>query len=303
MCRDAGLVKYILHKVKIEEITKNSYAFIHYTGKRELALPKNLPVNLFIFNCRPNLEESITGIITSIHSGEDLPEEVYDSQFKIANVPFKKRMQIALRRVVEIYGADEMFEYAVEETQKEVFRQHSKVGSDSYDDAEEGNSGRYPDDTVSLAGLDAMIAEFCGGIGQYSPEDLEEVFGLIASGESDYIDREEYDAFLLTLTNKKSKRLSTTSIELAATLDRVLMKSNLTKAMHGLGSHKKSYGRRGSMQESVDLLKTMIAQSGDKDFIKDWSLFYCGGSNAIKKSLKDTSKKYGLSFAVEKFDW
>ena len=102
MCRDAGLIEYILHKVKIEELTKNSYAFIYYTGKRELALPKNLPVNVFIFNCRPKLEQSITGIITSIHSGEDLPEELYDSQLKIANVPFKKRMQIALHRVVEI---------------------------------------------------------------------------------------------------------------------------------------------------------------------------------------------------------
>jgi len=106
MCRDAGLVEYILHKVNIEEITKNSYAFIYYTGKRELALPKNLPVNLFIFNTRPKLEESITGIITSIQSGDDLPEELYESQAKIANVPFKKRMQVALLRVLDIYGAE-----------------------------------------------------------------------------------------------------------------------------------------------------------------------------------------------------
>ena len=272
MCRDPGLVEYVLHKMNIEEITKNSYAFIYYTGKRELALPKNLPVNVFIFNCRPKLEESVACIFASIQSGANLPKELYDSQLTIANVPFKNRMQIAMRRVVEIWGADKMFEYAVEQTQKDVL-QHSKVELDSYD-AETVPLKRaslyFPDDAVSCAGLDAMIKEFCGGIGAYSTADLAEVFDLITGGRTEFIGREEYDAFLLTLTNNNSDDHTTTSIELA---------------------------------ESVNLMKTMIAQSDDKDYIRDWTIFYCGGSNAIKKSLKDISKKYGFSFAVEKFDW
>ena len=76
MCRDPGLVEYILHKVEINAVTKNSYALIFYTGKRELVLPKNLPINIFIFQSRPKLEQTISGIVAAIHSGDGLPEEL-----------------------------------------------------------------------------------------------------------------------------------------------------------------------------------------------------------------------------------
>mmetsp|Transcript_14399 Transcript_14399/g.21596 ORF Transcript_14399/g.21596 Transcript_14399/m.21596 type:complete len:514 (+) Transcript_14399:3-1544(+) len=315
MCREAGLIEYILHKVDIEALTKNSYAFIYYTGKRELALPKNLPVNLFIFTStsRPKLEETIAGIVTSIHSGEDLPEELYEAQLDIANVPFKKRMQVALTRVLQIYGADEMFAYAVEQTQKEVF-QHAKDESamDDYDPEAvplTGNPRRhsmlsFPEDAVSLEGLGAMIEEFCGGIGEYSSADLEEVFNLIDRYDTGFIDREDYDAFLVVLTKKESHRQSAKSKELATHIDRMLTKSLHTKSMHGLSVHKSNHlGRRCSLQETVNLMRSMINESDKKDVFHDWSIFYCGGSNVIKKNLKDIAKKYGLAFAVEKFDW
>lgn len=311
MCRDAGLVEYILHKVNIEEITKNSYAFIYYTGKRELALPKNLPVNLFIFNTRPKLEESIAGIITSIQSGDDLPEEVYESQVKIANVPFKKRMQVALLRVLEIYGADEMFELAVDQTQKEVYR-HCKADLDCKAELEAdqegvplaGNHRRHsilnlPEDVVSLKGLDAMIEEFCGGIGEYSCDDLKEVFDLIDRFDTGYIDREDFDAFLLVLTKKQNERSSAKSKELAAQISK-MMKSHHQKAMHGLTLHESN--RRSSLVDSLNVMQSMILKS-ERGFVQDWTIFYCGGSNGIKENLKDIAKKYGLAFAVEKFDW
>jgi len=307
MCREAGLIEYILHKVDIEALTKNSYAFIYYTGKRELALPKNLPVNLFIFTSRPKLEETITGIVTSIHSGEDLPEELYEAQLDIANVPFKKRMQVALTRVLQIYGADEMFAYAVEQTQKEVFR-HAKDESamDDYDPEAvplTGNPRRhamlsFPEDAVSLEGLGAMIAEFCGGIGEYSSADLEEVFNLIDRYDTGFIDREDYDAFLAFLTKKQSHRQST--IELASRMDRILTKSLHTKAAHTMSLDTFQSLHR---QKAMRFMKSMINESDKKDVFHDWSIFYCGGSNGIKKNLKDIAKKYGLVFTVEKFDW
>ena len=57
MCRDAGLIEYFLHKLDIFTVTKNSFALIYYTGKEVLVLPKNLPLNFFIFRYRPNLEQ------------------------------------------------------------------------------------------------------------------------------------------------------------------------------------------------------------------------------------------------------
>lgn len=76
MCRDPGLVEYFLHKVDIEAVTKNAFAFIFYTGKRDLVLPKHLPLNIFIFRSRPKLEETISGIVSAIETGEGLPEEM-----------------------------------------------------------------------------------------------------------------------------------------------------------------------------------------------------------------------------------
>jgi len=311
MCRDAGLVEYILHKVNIEEITKNSYAFIYYTGKRNLALPKHLPVNLFIFTCRPKLEESIAGIITSIQSGNDLPEVLYESQLKIANVPFKKRMQTALLRVLEIYGADKMFEYAVGETQKEEF-QHSKAElvADDHDPEAipfQGPARRLSiipltEDEVSLEGLDAMISEFCGGIGEYSCEDLKEMFDQIDRFGTGFIDREDFDEFLIELT-KKNERNSEQTKELASQIDKMMSKTRVQKSMHGL-KLQESYRRSTSLEDSLNVMQSMILKSESrKGFVQDWTIFYCGGSNGIKKNLKDIAKKYGLAFAVEKFDW
>ena len=57
MCRDAGLIEYFLHKLDIFTVTKNSFALIYYTGRQELVLPNNLPLNFFIFQYRPNLEQ------------------------------------------------------------------------------------------------------------------------------------------------------------------------------------------------------------------------------------------------------
>ena len=37
--------------------------------------------------------------------------------------------------------------------------------------------------------------------------------------------------------------------------------------------------------------------------LEEWSIFYCGGSNAIKKDLKKISVNYHVDLAVEKFDW
>jgi len=76
MCRDPGLIEYFLHKVDFPALTQNSFVIIFYTGKRELCLPKDLPITVLIFRQRPKLEETISGILAAIHSGEGLPEKM-----------------------------------------------------------------------------------------------------------------------------------------------------------------------------------------------------------------------------------
>ena len=188
-------------------ITRNSFALIFYTGQRELSLPKHLPVNIFIFRSRPNLEYTITGIVTAIHSGKGLPEEMYEKQEKIANAPFRKRVMIAMYRVTQIYDENEMFDFAVKETERAAERMQdvdleSGRFLDSDSDSEEYGSMRVnsqrssrlsllnpPHDAVSLLGFDAMISRFLGVIGEYSESDVEDIFHTIDRSITGFIDR------------------------------------------------------------------------------------------------------------------
>jgi len=163
-------------------------------------------------------------------------------------------------------------------------------------------NNNLPEGVVSLKGLDAMIEEFCGGIGEYSHDDLREVFNLIDRFDTGYIDREDFDAFLLVLTKTQNKRNSTKSKELASQIDKMMSaKSFAQRTMHGMS---RPYRRSTSatLEDSLNVMQSMILRS-EKGFVQDWTIFYCGGSDGIKKNLKDIAKKYGLAFAVEKFDW
>ena len=316
-CRDPGLVEYILHKFDVGAITKKSYAFIFYTGTRELALPKDLPMNVFVFNGRPHLEHTITGIVQTIHSGDGLPEEMYAAKEKISNAPFEKRMKTALRRVVEIYEKDEMFEYAVEETEKAAAQASSDLllGSDrtattvavSLDENDPEASplmispvDKVPQGEVSLKGLDSMIHEFLGGIGEYSRSDIETFFREIDSDGSGFIDRDEFDDFISMITSK-DMTASTRSLDLA--MERSLAMPRATG--HSVVSSVQSQQDNHLLgdESTIEYVHNLVKNSDIDNPLEDWSVFYCGGSNEIRSILKRVTKKYGVDYAVEKFDW
>jgi len=334
VCRDPGLIEYILHKIDISAITKNSYAFIFYTGQRELALPKHLPVNIFIFRSRPNLDNTITGIITAIHSGEGLPEEMYERQKKISNTPFRKRMMIAMNRVTQIYDENEMFAYAVTETEKAAERMQnidleSGGASDSDNDSEVRGGGKFnsqrssrlsvttpPEDTVSLLGFDAMISRFLGVIGEYSDSDIEELFHTMDKDRIGFIDRGEFRDFLMMLKrmnaanrNRRSSRELLSSMVALTDMEAALTSSMHNSARHltGVSSHhvNTSQGSLFGDTDTVEYMKNLMNdcfRTGEKP-LEDWSLFYCGGSAGIKQNLEDISKRYHIDLAVETFDW
>ncbi|KAK1735733.1 NADPH oxidase [Skeletonema marinoi] len=315
VCRDPGLVEYILHKFDIGAVTEKSYAFIFYTGTRELAMPKDLPANIFIFTGRPHLEHTITGIVTAIHSGHGLPEEIYEAQEKIASAPFDQRMKIALSRVVEIYNKDEMFEYAVEETEKAAAAAVSKaqvlesrngtVDTAPLDDSDPETApllfppDEVPEGQVSLIGLDSMIYEFLGGIGEYSRSDIEALFHEIDSDGSGFIDRDEFDDFIGMITTE-SRTLSNSQHELLSAMERSMdvRRSSIDSSVHR-STHNNILGNDTTIRYMQNLLKY---SEGDNP-LEDWSIFYCGGSNEIAQILREVTSKYNIDFAVEKFDW
>lgn len=325
-CRDPGLIEFILHKVDIGAITKNSFAFIFYTGKRELALPKNLPANVFIFRSRPDLENSITGIITAIHSGQGLPEELYEKQKKIANAPFRKRMMIAMTRVAKTYDENEMFAYAVQETAKAAERMQDidleygdflDTVSEEYGNMDSSClSPAVPEDQVSLLGLDAMISWFVGIIGEYSISDIEDIFDAIDTDRSEYIDRAEFSAFLRMAATGENNDDDDDMEERRSSEELLSSMVGLTDMEAALTTSMQNYSRGFSTHHSTACHSTVFGGSDTKEYVhklmnensgekplEEWSIFYCGGSNAIKKDLKRISMNYHIDLAVEKFDW
>ncbi len=265
---------------------------------------------MFIIRSRPNLENTITGIITAIHSGEGLPEELYEKQKKIANAPFSKRMMIAMARVRNIYDEDDMFAYAVKETENAAQRMQAM-------DLESGHMtsllDEVPEGHVSLSGLDAMISRFLGVIGEYSRSDIEDIFDTIDADGSKFIDREEFSAFLRLATCATVTDDTRSSTELLSTMVGLTdMEAALSTSMHNLSHHFTTnpsqhhgslFGGSNTIEYMDKLMNASPSSDSDEKPLEEWSMFYCGGSNAIVKDLKEISKRYDIDLAVEKFDW
>ena len=74
ICRDAGLIEHFVDNV---DFGTDNYVLIYYTGKsRPLALQRDPPPNVFIFTGRPDLHQTLSGIIYSISMSDGLPEEL-----------------------------------------------------------------------------------------------------------------------------------------------------------------------------------------------------------------------------------
>ena len=174
-----------------------------------------------------------------------------------------------------------------------------------------------PPGEISLEGLDATISSLLGGIGDYTIEDMKSLFEQVDADGSGYIDKAELDSFFDIALTKGGK-----DTELIDRIERGLTR----------GASVSSVGRRISNErQGVDSsnhsLRSSIATDArnyvDELFggyfamehvrelsndpgapLRDWSLFYCGGSSRIEKELKDTKKKYGIGdLAVERYNW
>ncbi|KAL7550023.1 hypothetical protein ACHAWF_015459 [Thalassiosira exigua] len=292
MCRDPGLIEYFLHKCDIEAVTRNSFLLVFYTGKRDLVLPEKLPRTFFIFRQRPKLEETISGIIAAIHSGEGLPEEMYQKQKDLANISFGDRIKIALHRVTLVYSKEEMFDAAVKFSQKLRKTQADKNLTASI--VEEGKAlldtdALDLDELVSLGGFEAMLLQFLGGVGEYSHEDLLEVFNTVDTDNSGNIDRKEFDVFLSFVTDGVVGDTPGSS-EIMPSKRFAIEASDRDGDIEGFGN-----------EETIDYMENLVVDPERP--LGDWSIFYCGAAAPVEKTLRGIEKKYNMKVAIEKFNW
>lgn len=309
MCRDAGLIEYFLHKIDIFTVTKNSFALIYYTGRQELVLPNNLPLNFFIFQYRPNLEQVISGIVAAIHSGDGLPEDIYEYQRAFASRPFNERIKIALSRVSNMYSEDEMFNYAVEATMSysvEASKFEATFTTLSDGDEEKAIKRAVSINTkineklVSVHGLEAMISAFLGGIGDYSQTDIKHLFKQCDTDDSGYIDRAEFAYFIfLSISNRDCYSPGWESKPMSKSFS--LTKRRVVTDSEEHTSTIRIVDRMIGDECTMRYMKKMV---NDIDRpLDDWSMFYCGNSTPIVKCLRDIEKKYHVGLGIEKFDW
>ena len=161
-----------------------------------------------------------------------------------------------------------------------------------------------PEGQVSLKGLDSMIYEFLGGIGEYSRSDIEEFFHEIDSDGSGFIDREEFDNFIGMITTERNLSIhSISQRELVGAMEKSQMRrrSKITSSDHHSMHHTSSHLLGDSY--TVYYMCNLLNNSEGDNPLEDWSIFYCGGSSKMKDDLKAISKKYTIDLSDEKFDW
>lgn len=173
----------------------------------------------------------------------------------------------------------------------------------SYED-ETSPFSRPLEHVVSVNGLEAMICSFLGGIGEYSRGDIEDLFKLVDTDESGYIDKDEFDHFLDLATGEKHCDDATTRRANIA-LDRSLHKCASGSRRLSLDSQLSSVlSNKESIIGDASTIKYMEGLVSYKDRpLDDWSMFYCGASTPIEKNLRGIEKKYRMSLGIEKFDW
>jgi hypothetical protein len=279
ICRDAGLVEHFLQNV---EFGSDGYTLIYYTGKRSLILRDDLPPNVFMFNGRPNLERTISGIISSIATGEGLPEEL--SKKVLTRTPAEMRSKLLLEKALSIYKIDQLFDYTVK-------------ASNHY------NEGLEPlVETVNYQGVLSTMRHLLGSDDcELVTDQITQNFEKVDTDGYCRLDRDEFEAFLNLMQRgscaSDAEDCMSNSMQ---NVKRGLERMNTCRDMFESGRKTSDSGSQFGKDE-FGIKRHLL---GDGKFAaKNWNMLYCGGSQPVLDQLKAYKRKFGIGLSVEKFDW
>lgn len=265
ICRDAGLVEHFLQNV---EFGSDGYSLIYYTGKRSIILPeKKLPSNVFLFNGRPNLERTISGIIHSICSGEGLPEEL--SKKVVTKTPADMRAKLLVERALSLYTVDQLFDYSLK-------------ASNYYNESQEPLTNEINYQGV-LSTMRHLLANDC------NVDSITKIFERVDVDGNCRLNRVEFGDFMHLL-------LQGNCTEEIQTVKRGLEKMSTARDLF------QSQKMNPSSKDEFGIRQHLHSEDG-KFSAKNWSMLYCGGSAPVLSQLQDYKKKFGINLSVEKFDW
>ena len=142
---------------------------------------------------------------------------------------------------------------------------------------------------------------FLGGIGEYSKTDLDNLFKLVDTDESGFIDKDEFDTFMDYAINGKQHCDDDTALQVRQVLQR---SSKVRRMTIDSSLHSTLFTPTEEMIGDKRTIQYMEGLINDAERpLDDWSVFYCGGSTPVEKTLKGIRKKYNIGLGVEKFDW
>ncbi len=265
ICRDAGLVEHFLQNV---EFGSDGYSLIYYTGKRSIILPeKKLPSNVFLFNGRPNLERTISGIIHSIVSGEGLPEEL--SKKVITKTPAEMRTKLLVEKALSVYSVDQLFDYTLK-------------ASNYYNENQEPLTNQINYQGV-LSTMRHLLEKDC------KVDTITRIFEQVDADGDCRLNQVEFEDFMnLMLEGNSNEEVQT-------------VKRGLEKMSTARGMFQSMQKETSSSKDDFGIKKHLCGDG--KYAAKNWSMLYCGGSAPVLSQLKDYKNKFGINLSVEKFDW
>lgn len=267
------MVEHFLQNV---EFGNDGYTLIYYTGKeRPLVLKDDLPPNMFIFDRRPNLERTISGIIASIATGEDLPEELQRRKF-VTRTPAALRSRLLLQKALSIYTMEQLFDYTLKASNYRHEGPEPLVSAVSYQGVLSTMKHLLGDDITVIA------------------DKVTKNFEKIDTDGDRHIDLNEFEAFvkLMVAGEIDKENVCVASVERGV------------QQMSRLGSMFEASKDQANIDPGIDEFGIRRHLQGDGKFqARNWNMLYCGGSQPVVDQLKTFKHKFGIGLSIEKFDW
>ena len=282
MCRQAELIEFMLPSLDdVGREDSNEVALIYYTGSRPLLIDRDLPPNLTIYQGRPDLPRLIDAMTAST-STDAKPQQIHfklnDANFKlkrIARTPKSERAKVLLARALETYTEEQLFQFAVDSSS------HLTCGILGL-----GSSRK----SVDYIGIKSLLTQLTKESYQYISAQVSEGFDRHAMGNR--MSRNEFNLFISDLVSSESGN----DIEMAAPRRFSPRRSGAMKWI-------RESQARSDLFNSNDEAPTLLPGEKAGTASEVWGMFYCGGSKAVSREIKEIGERTGIPVVFEKFDW
>lgn len=276
ICKDPGLVEYVLTEELFSSWSSSSnsnassLSLIYYTGERNLVLPDAIPSNVVLIQGkRPSITKVVSGIITSIENKDICSRDLFGNHRskKVKN----QQLGDLFNRMMATYTNDELFSIARSKTLNNM-------------------SAMFNFRKVSVNAVEEMLVELMG-----VPEHHMYDFGVDPSQfENSVMNQSEFDHLLGVIGS--TFKVRSLKVQDKPEYVQIPLGNDTSSTFDEELSYKQTEYYNESFEEDGPTLSPTQQYP-------EWGLFYCGGSNELRKTLKYFSAEHGIQFASENFSW